>query len=171
VTLDRPWALLLVAALPVLWWLHRRAAPPQVVRVASLLPFRTAGGVPARQPRRAFDLVLASLLAAAALLALSAAQPRFGSIAESVYVVLDESPSGTARPADALRRAEELLPVRRRPREGSSILCMAWLHASSVRASRVRPPSRRLPPRTGCRALSRRTWRQLARKVARVCSW
>ena len=81
------------------------------MKVASLLAFRGADALhPASAPKRSFDATLALLLAAAAALALAAAEPRLASRrADAYYVVLDGSVSMTSRTCDAVARAQSLL--------------------------------------------------------------
>lgn len=109
-TFDHPAALALLAAVPLAWWLWRRPSSPAVLRVASLLPFRAAPAQAPSRPRRAVDLRLAAVLAALTLLALSGAGPALGETRPaSIFVVVDDSASMSARTCDAVSRAETLL--------------------------------------------------------------
>ncbi len=75
-SLGVPLALAGLAALPLLWWLHRRRARPRVVVLPSLMFLRPEAEA-ARRPRpRRVDLELLAALLAAALLVLGAADPR-----------------------------------------------------------------------------------------------
>jgi hypothetical protein len=110
-TFELPAALALLVALPLAWWLHRRRRGAEVVRVASLLAFAGAAeATPSAAPRRAFDWRLALVLTAMSLLAFAAAGPQFGATRPPAFVVvLDASPSTTARTCDAASRADALL--------------------------------------------------------------
>jgi len=108
VTFDRPVWLLLLSALPVLWWLHRLIAAPRVLTVASVEALRgVVTGTPADRPSRRWDVELALLLAAVCCLGLAAAGPRLATAAPSVLIVVDTSSSGDLLGVDgvALRRS------------------------------------------------------------------
>lgn len=116
-TFDRPWALVLLVAAPLLWWLHRRRSFV-VVRVASVAPFRTAPTESSsRADRRGPDVVLVCLATSAAALALAAAGPAWSTGSPRALVVVDATASMGARLADgggsvgsrALTRARRLL--------------------------------------------------------------
>jgi hypothetical protein len=111
VSFDRPAWLLVLVALPLLWWLHRRRAAARIVRVASLLPFPALDATASSHaPRRRTDVVLALALSAATALAFGAASPRIGTHdAGSVYVVVDVSASMSAAGCDAPLRAARIL--------------------------------------------------------------
>ncbi len=101
-TLDRPSWLLLLLALPLLWWLHRRLRAPREVVVAAVAALRGAHVQTARgAARRVLDVDLALLLAAVALLALSAAGLRTGGDGAAILVALDTSASMRVRPGGA----------------------------------------------------------------------
>ncbi len=110
-TFERPWVLALLVAVPLAWWIHRRRSGAPVVRVASLLAFEGASTTsPSSAPRAALDWRIAFVLTAMTLLALSAAGPAIGaSRGDAFFVVVDRSPSMSARTCDALRRSELLL--------------------------------------------------------------
>ncbi len=108
-TLAAPGWLLMLLALPVLWWFHRRLAAPRDVVVASLLLVPATGeGAPATRSARSRDTALALLLGAIAVLAIAAAGPRLAQAERAVIlVVVDGSVSmgaldrsGSARPGD-----------------------------------------------------------------------
>ena len=72
-----PWALLGLASLPVLWWLHVRRKKPPLVDTSSLM-FVLDEEEQTKLPRgRRFDWELFLTLATAALLTLAAAGPRW----------------------------------------------------------------------------------------------
>ncbi len=74
-TLAWPWGLGGLLALPVIWWLHRRASRPQPRSVASLLFFSDLEGERAVRRARRFDPVLFATLLGAAALAFAASGP------------------------------------------------------------------------------------------------
>lgn len=91
---ERPLALLLLLALPLLWWLHRRLRGPVEIVVASLLPFVGAPANEARAAqRRTLDGELVCTLLAATALAFAVAAPVTGSRQQHLIVVHDNSPS------------------------------------------------------------------------------
>ena len=106
-----PWALGLLALLPVILWLHRRRRPARSILVPSLQPWRIFG--PEATPsRRRFErswLLVAHLIAAAGL-ALGASGLRFAGGGGPVAIVLDASPSMAAadRWAEARRAVDRL---------------------------------------------------------------
>lgn len=110
-TFANPWALALLAAVPIAWWIHRTRSGAPVVRVASLLAFEGASAArPSSAPRTALDWRIACLLAAMTLLALGAAGPSVGATRpDAFYVVIDDSPSMECRGFDAESRSDELL--------------------------------------------------------------
>ncbi len=78
-TFAAPAWLVLLAAVPLLWWLHRRLRRPREVVVASIAPFRGDVEVSSSAaPSRPWDVELWLVLGAAALLALAAAAPELG---------------------------------------------------------------------------------------------
>jgi hypothetical protein len=79
--------------------------------MASLLAFEGAAETtPSAAPRRAFDWKLALVLTAMTLLAAAAAGPRIGATRPpAFFVVIDDSPSMSARTCDAATRASTLL--------------------------------------------------------------
>lgn len=115
-TWERPWALALLLAPPLLLWLHRRRGAADVT-VASVLPFVTDDVASASSPsRRTPDAALLLTLAAAVVLAVAAAGPRGAAGNDAVLVLVDRSASmealdaqGRAVGATALDRAEALL--------------------------------------------------------------
>jgi hypothetical protein len=111
VTFENPWALALLVAVPIAWWIHRSRRGAPVVRVASLLAFRGASTTqPSSAPRAALDWRIALVLAAMTLLAFAAAGPTFGSTRpDAFYVVIDESSSMARRGCDAVPRSGALL--------------------------------------------------------------
>jgi len=118
VILASPGWLALLLALPVLWWVHRLLARPPVVRVASVLLYREAVTQDeAAAPRRRVDPLLACLLGAVSLLALSAAGIGVAAADRpSVLVVVDDSFSmqavgGPTGPGPASERALARLGV------------------------------------------------------------
>jgi hypothetical protein len=115
VSLAAPVALLALVALPVLWWLHRRARRPAEVVVPSLL-FHEESETAAARDRRRFDPELLLTLAAATLLVLAAAGPivEAGKAGRTVRVVVLSGAAATARGQEertdaALRRLHEAL--------------------------------------------------------------
>lgn len=93
-TLDTPAWLLLLGAVPVVWWLHRTASRPGVIVVASVDLFRGARTDASVRPRRAADAALACILGAIGLLALCAAGPGIGAASDDeVLVLVDRSAS------------------------------------------------------------------------------
>jgi aerotolerance regulator-like protein len=136
VSFERPLALALLAALPLMWWLFRRRSAAPVVRVASLVAFRdAAGAVAASTPRRVFDWKLALLLAAAAALALAAAGPRWGTRAPAAFrVVIDDSASMGATTGDAVERARAALAAA----EPGAVADVVPLHGGAVARVAVR---------------------------------
>jgi len=115
VTFDQPLWLLLLSAVPVLWWLHRRISAPRVTVVASVAALRGAlAETSGDRPRRRLDPELLLLLSAAVCLALAAAEPRFATDSAAVLVVVDTSPSGDRLGTDgAALRQSALLQVQR----------------------------------------------------------
>lgn len=107
---QAPWALLLMAALPLLLWLALRRARPQSLDVGTLMLWRAvalAVPAPTRRSRR-LDLLLWLLLAAALLGALGAAGPALVGQAPVpvIAVYVERLGTGEAEP--------ELESVRRR---------------------------------------------------------
>lgn len=116
-TLAHPAALLLLAFLPLIWWLHRIASRPRVTRVPSVLPYRDAPPADPRALRRRADLLLVTASAALVTAALAAAAPGFetrpGPIA--FLALYDDAWNAAAATGDgtlgrrALERAERAL--------------------------------------------------------------
>ncbi len=102
ITWLAPLALALLAVVPVLWWLHRRQPKPAVVTVPSLLFLEDEAPNSERPERRRVDADLLLAIAAAAMLALAAAQPVLGVTSDGrrIVVLRDASVAMTARSAD-----------------------------------------------------------------------
>ncbi|MCE9634115.1 MAG: BatA domain-containing protein [Planctomycetes bacterium] len=95
-TFTFPAGFALLAAVPLLVWLHRRRAP-HVVRVASLAPYRAAAGEPAPQrSARGTDATLVLLVASVVCLACAATEPTIAGGTPVVTLRIDRSPSMSA---------------------------------------------------------------------------
>jgi hypothetical protein len=113
---ETPAALAFLAAIPLVLLLWRRRSA-EVLRVASVLPFRAPPGAPAESARRrGSDPVLVLTLAAITALALAAAGPVGRAPPPAVLLLADRSPSTEAVGPDgrtvldaALARARRLL--------------------------------------------------------------
>lgn len=112
---DRPWGLVLLAALPVIVWLHLRRRRPRSVLVPSLAPWlRLTPPIPPRRRRVPPAVLLAVHLAIAAALAVAAAGPRLpgvagGAVDRAVVVDVTTSMTAAGRWAAAAARARSLL--------------------------------------------------------------
>jgi hypothetical protein len=110
VTFDQPLWLVLLTAVPLVWWLHRRIAMPREVRVSSVEALRgAASNSPSARPRRRLDVPLLLLLSGVICLSLAAAGARLGTNSPSVLVVVDNSASGDQRGTDGTRLRDSAL--------------------------------------------------------------
>ncbi len=141
-TFDRPLALLLLLAVPLLWWLHRRMRGPLEVVVASVLPFIAAADPDAHVARRRpLDIELFCLLGATVALSAAAAGVVFGGAEPRIAVVMDESASMLAlRESGRTGLGEALARVERAA--GDTELLRLWLVTPEPRPD---PTDRRLP--------------------------
>lgn len=113
---ETPWALALLVAVPLVVVLWRRRTA-EVVRVASVLPFRADPGAPEEvSARRRIDVVLVLTVLSIAGLALAAAGPSGPRAPEEVLLLADRSAStealddrGVAVGASARERARRLV--------------------------------------------------------------
>ena len=106
-TLDRPWALALLAVPIVLLWLRLRDARPREAEASSLLVWRRVAPADAAPSRPRPPLAAWIEAAGAALLVLGLADPGTeGPAPSSVRALVDASPSMQARGADGRTRLE-----------------------------------------------------------------
>lgn len=112
---DHPWGLGLLAALPVVLWLHLRRRRPRRVAVPSLVPWLgVAPSIPPRRRKVPPAVLLAVHLAIAAALALAAAGPRAGgagpgALDRAVVIDVTTSMAAAGRWSAAVARVGEVL--------------------------------------------------------------
>lgn len=145
-----PWALVGLAALPVLWWLHRRLRRPPVRALPSLMFLLDEHELRSLPRGRRFDAELFLALAAAALLAFAAAGPllvRGSARRVARVVVAGGAPAATRAAAiqetlDAIRAAADEIIVVAEPTGGdpgggrpgdATLLAAARVGEASVR--------------------------------------